>query len=70
MSVIGADQPGVGTISGRLGDGSPRYSPGSLRVFRGGGWNCLAIYCRSSGRFSYLPGQRLSNWGFRLLRTE
>ena len=42
---------------------------GSFRVFRGGSWDFYALFCRSSYRFFDTPGKRLSDLGFRLLRT-
>ena len=38
---------------------------GSFRVSRGGSWNCIAGYCRSSGRGIY-PACRVSYLGLRL----
>ena len=58
------DYPG-GAVTDPAGPAS-----GSLRVWRGGGWNILAGYCRASYRGVILPGYRLNNLGFRLLRTE
>ena len=40
-------------------------SSGSSRVFRGGGWNGRARYCRSVSRSSYIPTYRNYNIGFR-----
>ncbi len=45
-------------------------SSGSSRVDRGGSWLLGAGYCRASFRFSFSPGYRNVNLGFRLLRTE
>jgi formylglycine-generating enzyme required for sulfatase activity len=42
---------------------------GSARVFRGGGWDSSARYCRSARRGSNSPGRRCDALGFRLLRT-
>jgi formylglycine-generating enzyme required for sulfatase activity len=42
---------------------------GSSRVWRGGGWNNNAAYCRSAYRDSYNPGTRFDSSGFRLVRT-
>ena len=41
---------------------------GSDRVYRGGGWNYSARYCRSAIRNNNAPGNRGSYLGFRLLR--
>lgn len=46
-----------------------RPSRGSARVFRGGGWDYDAVYCRSALRNRDTPGLRALNLGFRLLRT-
>jgi formylglycine-generating enzyme required for sulfatase activity len=53
-------------------DNSPTDDPegpasGSYRVFRGGGWNCGAVLCRSSLRYNYEPTNRSDNIGFRVL---
>jgi formylglycine-generating enzyme required for sulfatase activity len=42
---------------------------GSYRVLRGGGWNILAVLCRSANRGNVAPGYRSGILGFRLLRT-
>ena len=39
---------------------------GSLRVFRGGGWQDAAGGCRSAYRFNGAPGARYGNLGFRV----
>ncbi|KPA08759.1 protein containing Sulphatase-modifying factor [Candidatus Magnetomorum sp. HK-1] len=39
---------------------------GSLRVFRGGSWNCDASYCRSALRYWHWPESRRNYLGFRL----
>ncbi len=41
-------------------------STGSFRVFRGGGWNYGAAYCRSANRDWLDPSARSFNLGFRL----
>jgi len=41
----------------------------SVRVMRGGGWNCLAERCRSADRGSGTPSVRSSVLGFRLARA-
>jgi formylglycine-generating enzyme required for sulfatase activity len=43
-------------------------SAGSFRVYRGGGWNGFAVYCRSALRFFDAPGNRYDLLGFRLVR--
>ncbi len=43
---------------------------GSARVFRGGGWNGLAIYCRAAYRDNYSPGNRNVDGGFRPARSS
>jgi len=35
-------------------------------VFRGGGWNLVAQYCRASSRYGSLPMRRSDYLGFRL----
>ncbi len=44
-------------------------STGSDRVFRGGGWSNLAVYCRSAYRLYDAPGYRNVLIGFRLVRV-
>ncbi len=41
-------------------------SEGSLRVFRGGGWDYFASNCRSAIRFRISPDFRLNDLGFRV----
>ena len=53
-----------GSVTDPRGPGS-----GSARVFRGGGWNFSASFCRSSLRYAGTPGNRFNLLGFRLLRT-
>ena len=43
---------------------------GSYRVSRGGSWNINARYCRSADRNGFTPEFRLSNLGFRVLRSS
>ena len=45
-------------------------SSGSLRVFRGGSWDCLARHCRSSYRRSSAPDDRYFSLGLRLVLSE
>ena len=48
------------------GGTDPRgVASGSDRVFRGGGWNGYAIYCRAAGRAYDYPTGRYYNLGFR-----
>ncbi len=54
--------------------GTPAVDPsgptaGSNRVFRGGGWDIAARYCRSAFRDYDAPGSRDHRVGFRVLRT-
>jgi formylglycine-generating enzyme required for sulfatase activity len=42
---------------------------GSLRIFRGGGWDSGAANCRSATRAMSLPNSRSNNLGFRVVRT-
>jgi formylglycine-generating enzyme required for sulfatase activity len=52
-------------------DGSAWESPiGSNRVVRGGDWDLNAYFCRSADRFTFNPGNRYADLGFRLLRTQ
>ena len=44
-------------------------SSGSYRVLRGGYWNNISIYCRSSSRDINDPDNRFSSVGFRVART-
>jgi formylglycine-generating enzyme required for sulfatase activity len=43
---------------------------GSFRVYRGGSWSSNAGNCRSAFRNRSTPGIRLSNLGFRVLRSS
>ena len=43
---------------------------GSARVYRGGSWHSIAGHVRSADRYSASPGERFTNVGFRLVRTE
>lgn len=45
-------------------------SGSSFRVCRGGSWGDNAGYCAVSGRDSYNPYNRLSNLGFRVVRSS
>jgi formylglycine-generating enzyme required for sulfatase activity len=40
---------------------------GSYRVYRGGGWSHYAFNCRVAFRYSYSPGDRHGNLGFRVV---
>jgi formylglycine-generating enzyme required for sulfatase activity len=44
-------------------------SAGSYRVNRGGGWDDIAVICRSAYRISDAPGFRYDDLGFRLVRV-
>jgi formylglycine-generating enzyme required for sulfatase activity len=39
---------------------------GSIRVYRGGCWNRVAVGCRSAFRFGFVPSYRICYLGFRL----
>lgn len=52
-----------------LGGTDPLQTSGLYRVVRGGGWFNYALYLRSAFRNYVFPGFRLSNVGFRLVRT-
>ncbi len=58
-----------GNYNGAPTDGSS-WESGSVvyRVGRGGGWSDYAGYCRSVDRSGYVPADRRSSIGFRLLR--
>ncbi len=43
---------------------------GSTRVFRGGTYDGHSAQCRSAGRTSEVPGYRVGNLGFRLVRAR
>jgi formylglycine-generating enzyme required for sulfatase activity len=51
-------------------DDPPGPNSGSYRVFRGGGWNYGAIYCRSAYRYTFTPDYRDDGIGFRIARTK
>jgi formylglycine-generating enzyme required for sulfatase activity len=42
-------------------------TPGSYRVFRGGGWSSFAVLLRSANRCRNVPGERSNYLGFRLV---
>jgi len=44
-------------------------SSGTDRVFRGGGWDDYARFCRSANRFRSRPGYRYGGMGFRVARA-
>lgn len=52
--------------TGAVRDPLGRFSDGSYRVLRGGGWRGASQYCRSARRGSGAPGERGANCGFRL----
>lgn len=49
---------------------NPRGGSGSMRVRRGGGWDCDARVCRVSFRDDYYPDNSSSNLGLRLVLSE
>ena len=53
-----------GAVSDPAGPGS-----GSGRVYRGGGWNCTARFCRAANRYRFVPGGRRFNLGLRAARS-
>jgi|SRR5665647_45720 len=56
--------------NGTPSDGSPwEAGSSSSRVIRGGGWNSNPEDCRSALRDRFVPADRGSNLGFRLLRN-
>lgn len=48
------------------GGRDPIATEGTLRVIRGGGWDCGAAYCGSAFRLGYWPGTRDGSVGFRV----
>jgi formylglycine-generating enzyme required for sulfatase activity len=58
------------SYTGAPSDGRAWESPsGSVRVLRGGSWNCYPWNCRSSNRLWYFPVDRKFPLGFRFSRT-
>ena len=51
------------------GGRDPLVTNGPSRVVRGGGWNDFEEYLRSAYRYENYPSDRISNFGFRLVRT-
>ena len=45
-------------------------SSGTFRVFRGGGWNLNAFYCRAAYRLSNFPTRQGNSIGFRIARSS
>ena len=43
---------------------------GSIRVFRGGGWDFIGGFIRSAFRYDNAPSLRDFNLGFRLIRVN
>jgi formylglycine-generating enzyme required for sulfatase activity len=43
---------------------------GPNRIFRGGGWNSTARYCRSANRGSFQPTAKRSYLGFRIVKSQ
>lgn len=62
----------IGVFTATYKDGiiDPLSTKGDRRVFRGGGWNSSAKYCRSSSRSCFKPGLRRNNIGFRIVKTR
>jgi len=57
-----------GSYNGAPADGSAWESGGgSYRVDRGGGWRSFDNHCRSASRSNVVPGDRLNDFGFRML---
>jgi formylglycine-generating enzyme required for sulfatase activity len=54
--------------SGKVTDPTGPETPGSSRVFRGGGWSYEASSCRAAFRYRDSPVIRNVNLGFRLAR--
>ncbi|MBI1313841.1 SUMF1/EgtB/PvdO family nonheme iron enzyme [bacterium] len=61
-----------GRHAGPAGSADPQgpSSPGSSRVYRGGGWSDAPLSCRSAIRLWNAPGSRFSFLGFRVLRSS
>ncbi|MCP4113742.1 MAG: SUMF1/EgtB/PvdO family nonheme iron enzyme [Desulfobacteraceae bacterium] len=55
----------TGSVTNPTGSGSSSY-----RVYRGGGWNSSAGYCRSAYRIRYSPGYGNDYLGFRLALSQ
>ena len=55
------DDYSVGAVTNPSGPAT-----GTLRVYRGGGWNCFASYCRAALRSTFEPGDRNFSLGFRV----
>lgn len=63
-------QDWYGSYSSRAETNPTGATSGTNRVYRGGGWDIFAGYCRSSYRDRYAPGIRFINLGFRLVLSE
>ena len=58
------------SYQGAPNDGTARVDAGaSYRVYRGGGWDDVASYCRSADRSWHSPRVRGTNLGFRPVRS-
>lgn len=56
---------GSGSATDPMGPNS-----GSYRVVRGGGWDYLALFCRSAYRFRFNPALTYGHMGFRVARSS
>ncbi len=61
---------GAGDMAGNVWDWTDSwYDPGrSLRVLRGGGWYNQSLFLRCAFRLRYVPGYRITGYGFRCAR--
>ena len=63
-------QDWYGSYSNGAQDNPTGPNSGTYRVYRGGSWDLIARYCRSSNRNGYTPGSSLSYLGLRLVLSE